>query len=448
MWPSAPYLAVVAATLAAGRVACPLNTRLAPEEARRYLEPLEPSVIVADPEHAEWANALGVPVVVLLEARSRLSLRDRLRGLTSDGVNGDQPSEMDAAIVFGTGGTTGIPKAAVYTQRGVVDNMWCYAMDGKRTSTSVEVSCSPFFHVALMGPLATLFFGGQLNLLRAYDADRVLEEISAGATVVGGAAPTMWTGLRERPQFTATDRSSISNIVYGTTPSSPEFTAQLLEDYPNATIMHGFGSTETGFVSYAVGRELDLGPEVGVGRPMAGVAVRVVGDDGREVGPGEVGELAITTPWQACGYWGRPEETAATWTEAGIRIGDLGTISEQGWLRIVGRKKEMIISGGENVYPAEVEPLLRRHPRVAEAVVYGVPDSYWGERVEATVVTIDRKPIDIDELRDFARPHIAAYKLPKRVHILDELPLTSVMKVDRDQIRRIALEHPDAGVTR
>ncbi|MEY2421945.1 MAG: hypothetical protein QOI95_2012 [Acidimicrobiaceae bacterium] len=449
MTPSAPYLTLVAACLSAGLVAAPVNTRLAPAEARRYLDQLEPAVLVADPTHADWAERLGFETLVVDTVDQRAPLHVRLARLTNRSDARPEPflrSDEHPALVFGTGGTTGTPKAAVYTHAGLSMNMWCYGIDGLHATTTFELNCTPFFHVALMGPLTTLYYGGRVDVLAQFDPDLVLKAMDEGVTMVGGAAPTVYTMLREHPRFRDTYRDGIAHILYGTTPSTPDFARQLLEDYPRAQVMSGFGATETGLVAFAGRADLDAGRLIGVGRPVPGATVRVVDDNGEEIPNGEIGELATTTPWSAAGYWGNDQETETAWRPEGIRIGDLGTMSADGWLTIVGRRKDMIISGGENVYPSEVEPVLMRYPGIVSAVVFGLPDDQWGERVEATVVTENNQALDVEHLRQWAREHIAPYKVPKRVHVVTELPMTAVMKIDRVRTRELALGD-ESGVT-
>ena len=170
----------------------------------------------------------------------------------------------------------------------------------------------------------------------------------------------------------------------------------------------------------------------GIGRPLVGVLMRIVDADGNELPDGEVGEIAVTSPWQMRGYWGMEEETRATWQPCGVRLGDLGWRDKDGLARqMSGRKKEMIVSGGENVFPAEVEVVLARHPSVLDVVVYGADDDFWGERVEAAVVLKPGAALTRDVLTEFARDSLAGYKLPKRIRIVDAIPLTANSKPDR-----------------
>jgi fatty-acyl-CoA synthase len=153
-----------------------------------------------------------------------------------------------------------------------------------------------------------------------------------------------------------------------------------------------------------------------------------------------VGQVVVRCPWQASGYIGRPEESAATFTPWGVRLADHGSLDEDGWLALKGRQSDMVITGGENVFPTEIEAVLARHPDVADVVVIGVPDSTWGERVEAAVVPRDGAAVTVASLREFGRDQLAPYKLPRSVRVLDAIPLTSANKPDRRALRASALE--------
>ena len=250
----------------------------------------------------------------------------------------------------------------------------------------------------------------------------------------------MFALLRDHPRFAATPRSSMKAIRLGSMAANPDFVAEVMEHYPEATVRTGYGATEFGPLIGVEHADILAGRITGIGRPHPGAEVRILRPDGSETEPGEVGEFVVRATWQSRGYWGRPDETAATYRPEGIHIGDLGFVDEDGWFTISGRLKEMIISGGENVFPAEVEDVIRKHPRVRDVIVYGMPDETWGERVEAGIVPGDDEPVELEELREFARAKLAGYKLPKTMRMLDEVPLTTVQKPDRRAAREQALQ--------
>ncbi|WP_411194650.1 class I adenylate-forming enzyme family protein [Rhodococcus jostii] len=439
MEPSIPHTVVILGAMAAGLVAAPLNIRLTAVESRAYLVALEPSVVVADPAYADLARQTGHRVIELPAAAATTEITERLAPLHTPTRNLTPVPEFSPAIIFPTGGTTGSPKGAFHTHR----SLWLWlntcAHGNPRTPTDVELCFSPFFHITLgTSVLTPLFAGGEVWIHRRFDAAAALAAIDDGASRLMGA-PTMFTALREHGMFASTDREKVTAIRYGSAPSTGDFVRDLLRDFPNARIRAGFGATEFGSVIGFDHEDLLAGRFAGVGRPLPGVVVRILGDDGLEVGSGEIGELVVSCPWQTQGYFGLPEATAETFRPDGVHIGDLASRTEDGWLVIAGRKKDMIISGGENVFPREVEEVVLRHPRVADAIAYGLPDDFWGERVEVGVVPTPGATIAADELREYCRDSLAGFKIPKTIRLLDSIPLTPNNKPDRRTVRAGAM---------
>ena len=418
MDPSVAYVATLLGVLEAGAVAVPLNTRLTPSETATYLEPLAPSLVLADPTHEDWSP---VPSLVVRHVAERGDLASRLGDLL-----GSEPADVhlepgSPAIVFPTGGTTGLPKGAWYSHSGLARFCTAVAANQDRSPDDVEIYFSPFFHVSLCtGLLTCLAAGGTVDVLRAFDAETALAAIRRGGTRLMGS-PTMFVALRQAATFAATDRSGVTQVAFGATDATKPFIDSLLQDFPRARLYYGYGATEYGPVT-ALPHE-EMGARNGVGRAVPGVELTVVGT--------QPGELAVRCPWQAEGYWGRPEETAATFTAEGVLLGDIASIDADGWVVLKGRSKEMVITGGENVFPIEVENVLALHPAVSEVCVFGVPDDYWGERVEAAVVVRPGTTLDTEDVVAFARTRLAGYKVPKAVHLLPALPLTPNNKPDR-----------------
>ncbi|MEU7816606.1 class I adenylate-forming enzyme family protein [Pseudonocardia sp. NPDC049154] len=441
--PSAGYVALVLGAMAGGQVPVPVNTRLTPPEVAGFLEPLDPALVLADPAHADLAAAPGRPFRILERAEEPGPLAARVEPVR--GALHHHPSAGDApAIAFPTGGTTGLPKGAVYTH----ERLWLFANSAAAARPAVsawdppgthqELYFSPFFHVSLCtGLLTTLFSGGTVRIMPAFDTGGALAHIAAGATQLMGS-PTMFVALRTHPDFTRTDRSGVELVIFGSTHATPEFVDRLREDYPNARLRYGFGATEYGPVAAMTHEDMLAGRLSGVGRAYPDADIRILDPEGRELGVGEVGEITVRCAWHAVAYWGRPEESAATFTPDGVRLGDLGHLDADGWLTMDGRLKEMIISGGENVFPAEVESALDGHPAVAEICVYGAADEYWGERVEAAVVLRPGARLELEELRAHGRNRLASYKLPKALRIVDALPITPNNKPDRRALRAAA----------
>jgi fatty-acyl-CoA synthase len=435
MEPSIAHLMVILGAMAGGMVAAPLNVRLTPTEARAYLLALEPRIVVCDPTYALLAGETAYEVIELPEAHRAAPIADRMRPLVTPADSAIAPTEHDLAVIFATGGTTGTPKGAIHTHR----SLWLWlntcAQGNPRTPTDIELFFSPFFHITLGTNLLTpLFAGGETWIHRRFDAARALDAIDRGATRLMGA-PTMFASLREQPTFASTRRENITAIRFGSAPSTGGFVQGLLRDFPNARIRAGFGATELGSVMGFDHEDLLAGRFSGVGRPLPGVTIRIVDGLGQEVESGSVGDLVVSCPWQTQGYFGMPQETSETFRADGVHIGDLASRSADGWITIAGRRKEMIISGGENVFPREVEEVVLRHPYVADAIVYGMPDEHWGERVEVAIVPTPGDNVELEHLREFCRAELASYKLPKSMRILDAIPLTANNKPDRRSVR-------------
>lgn len=437
MAPSAPHLVVILGCMAAGAIATPLNIRLTSAEFRRFLAPIKPVLIICDAEHAEKASDLGAPVQVLADADAQGSIRDRLAGLWSETAPTTVPGELDIALIIPTGGTTGVPKGAMFTHRGIFLWSASCSYNAGRLREDVELFFSAFFHISIItGWMSTLFAAGTTRILRAFSAEEALDAIEQGATFMMGA-PTMYTMLQRHPDFGRIDRSRMRFMAIGSTAMTEEFVLQLRSDFPNARLRHSYAATEFGPVSGMLHDDFLAGRLSGVGRALQNCRLTVVDDQLRPLPAGEIGELVVASPWQTVGYWGMPEETAATYTPIGVRLGDLGRIDADGWISIAGRKKEMIISGGENVFPNEVEAVLSRHPAIGDISVYGVKDPHWGERVEAAVTLKPGAALTHADLVAFGRTQLGGYKLPKSMRVVDAIPLTPNNKPDR---RRLAQE--------
>jgi acyl-CoA synthetase (AMP-forming)/AMP-acid ligase II len=431
MTPSAPYLVVLLATLLRGCAACPLNTWLTAQELSPYIDRLTPRFLIADPAHAGLADALGVESVVLPESQAEGTMDARLRRLWRPGPTHPLVDERAPALIIGTGGTTGTPKGVVLDHRALWLRANSCAWHGNKLPDDVDLSLSPFFHASIItSPLAAMFVGGTVRVLERFDADRALDAIGEGATSMNGVA-TMLTRLVRHPRFGSIDRGHVRSVAWGGMASTAEFAQSVLRAFPGARLQSGWGAAELGPVTRILHRDFCEGRVAGIGRPQIGATVRVVGDDGRDLPAGEIGELAVCCPWQAIGYWDLEQETRSTWGPAGVQVGDLGWKDEHGWFHMSGRRNDKIVSGGENVFPLEVENVLARHPSVEDVTVYGARDDYWGERVEAAVVAKADHVVDELELREFARGKLAAYKIPKAVRVVERLPLTANGKPDR-----------------
>jgi acyl-CoA synthetase (AMP-forming)/AMP-acid ligase II len=229
----------------------------------------------------------------------------------------------------------------------------------------------------------------------------------------------------------------VTRAIFGSAPATEAFVRELLVDYPSARVANGYGATEFGGTVCVLEHEdLVTGRIGGIGRPYPGVVVRVVDERGEEAPRGETGEIVVTAPGVSNGYFGNPEQTAATFRPDGVHVGDLAARDENGYLHLRGRLTEIIITGGENVWPAEVESALAEHPAVSQIAVYGVQDDHWGQMVSTAVTLRPGRTVTINDLRDFGRASLAGYKLPRELVIYDAFPLTSNNKIDKKALQR------------
>jgi fatty-acyl-CoA synthase len=412
--PGADHLAVLLGAMHRGCVAAPLNTRLTAAELDRYLSRIQPRLII-----------------------------DELPSLEDHSRPSDAPAMGDApALVIGTGGTTGVPKAAVFSHEAI--GRWTLAAVGHQhlRRSTVEISATPFFHGFLVtGVLSVLLVGGTVRLLERFDAELALAEIEAHGVTRMSAPPTMLVAMASMLRD-AGRTAGLRSVLFSSSEPPAGLVQQLVDVLPRVELMTGYGTTEFGpavrlYLDEEAG-ELATGS---VGRPIPTVDLVVLRPDGGLASPDEEGEVAVYTPWRMTGYYDDPSET--TLIEAGdgrLRSGDLGTLSSDGLLVLKGRKKDLISTGGENVFPVEVESVLGLHPAVEAVAVYGARDPYWGERVEAAVVLRPGASVDLEGLRAFGRNELAGYKLPKSLQVLEALPITANSKVNRRALRDAA-EH-------
>jgi len=438
--PSLPHLVILLASMLRGAVACTLNIRLTHAEFERFLAPIGATLIVCDAEHAPQVRRLAAKVLELVEVHASIPLPARLAKLWSKEPAAPPLREDAAALIIPTGGTTGIPKGAIFTHRAI----WLWgasvSMNYGRMFTDTELMVAPFFHVSVItGPMTTLFTGGTVRILRSFSTPLALDAIDRGATMMQ-AAVTIYSKLRQDPAFSSVSRARMRLCSFGSMPATPEFIENMRADYPNARLRLTYGATEFSLVSVLQHEHIVEGDLVSVGYPLPGVGIRIIDDDGAELPQGTAGEIEVRCPWQTLGYWGLPEETRSTYSRSGIRLGDIGYFDARRRLVVSGRKKEMLISGGENVFPREVETVLARHPAVAEIVVYGAQDAYWGDRIEAAVVPKPGCSVTRDELVAFGRAELGGYKLPKAIVVVEAIPVTPNNKPDRRKLRDLAAQ--------
>ncbi len=346
----------------------------------------------------------------------------------------------DLALLQYTGGTTGVSKGAMLSHRNLISNV--YQIDawepGQVWKNGVMLSVIPFFHVYGMTVSMnySVMRGMKMVLLPRFDIAEVVAAIEKHGVTHFPGVPTMYVAFNTFPGIENRNIRTIKVCLSGAAPLPVEV-ATRFEELTGAKLVEGYGLTEAAPVTHC--NPLYGKRKVGsIGLPFPSVDAMTVDPEGNPLPPGEVGELAVKGPNVMMGYWNRPEETAQTLKDGWLFTGDVARMDEEGYFYIVDRKKDMIIAGGYNIYPREVEEVLYQHPAVKEAAVVGVPDAYRGETVKAFVVLKEgyEGQVDEEELKAFAKERLAAYKVPKLWEFREELPKTAVGKILRRMLRK------------
>ncbi|QED48853.1 AMP-binding protein [Cytobacillus dafuensis] len=357
--------------------------------------------------------------------------------------------EEDLALLQYTGGTTGFPKGVMLTHRNLVANAsmckaWLYKC---KPGQEVVLGILPFFHVYGMTTVLILAVmeAHKMVLLPKFDVETTLKTIQKQKPTLFPGAPTIYIGLLNHPDLKKYDLSSIDSCISGSA-ALPVEVQQKFEEVTGGKLVEGYGLTESSPVTHAnfLWDRPRVKGSIGVPWPDTDSAILSL-ETGEHLPPGEVGEIAVKGPQVMKGYWNRPEETAETLKDGWLLTGDLGYMDENGYFYVVDRKKDMIIAGGYNIYPREIEEVLYEHPNVQEVVAAGIPDPYRGETVKAYIVLKEGTTTSQEELNEFARKHLAAYKVPRLYEFRDELPKTAVGKILRraliDEEKKKANDH-------
>ncbi|GAP37213.1 AMP-binding protein [Piscinibacter sakaiensis] len=422
-----------------GAAAVPLNTRWSAAELAQALADCEPARLVVDAGLAPLVAGSAVPTLdfdaLAAEAERHAPLPDTRSG------------DDTLATLLYTGGTTGRSKGVMLTHA----NFWTAAVSRgaelPNSPDSLALLVAPLFHVAGLSRLIgqTVVGGGCLTMAQFRPA-AVLAAIEAQGITDTIVVPTMLQALLDEPGFAPQRVRSLNRIAFGAAPMPPDLLARALAAWPQAEFFQAYGLTETAgavCINLPENHRSEAARAAGrlhsVGRAGLGAEILVADEDGRACPRGTVGEVCVRGPMVTAGYWRHPEATRAAFRDGWFRTGDAGRMDDAGYLWIVDRLKDMIITGGENVYGAEVEAVLRAHPDVAQAAVIGLPDAHWGERVHAVVVPaagVAGTPALAEALRAWCRERLAGYKCPRGIGFAPELPLSAAGKVLKNELRR------------
>ncbi|WP_089314724.1 long-chain-fatty-acid--CoA ligase [Actinomadura mexicana] len=439
------FLELWHAALFGAGVINPLNPRLAASELEFILRDSRTRVIFVDSEHAPVADRLrsttGIEKVVLLDDGD-LPHDIRYEDLVSAHAPAaaDEPDEDDVVVLMYTGGTTGTPKGVLLQQRAQVSTI--YHMDFMYRYFSHDDVCllnTPMFHVAgCLGTMGTPAAGNVAVIQRSFDPASTIAAVEEHEVTLLGLVPTMISMLLAHPDFTPEKFRTVRGLAYGGSPMPEALIQRVLEVFPGCELFQVYGMTEMAAVLTCLRTAEHRGERArSAGRALPGVRVEVHDPaSGRPVPRGGVGEVVARSGSAMLGYWERPDETGHALRDGWYRTGDMGYLDDDGYLFLTDRLKDMIISGGENVYSTEVENVLSSHPAVQQAAVIGVPSEAWGEAVHAVVVVRDGHEVTEEELIGHARERLAGYKVPKSVELRTEpLPMSAALKVLKRELR-------------
>jgi long-chain acyl-CoA synthetase len=420
--------------LAAGAVVVPMNPLFKSREVGYYLSDSGAKVLIAwhavAGEAAKGAADAGTEVLVAETA----DLAGLLAGhAPASGVS--SRGDADDAVILYTSGTTGKPKGAQLTHANMTSNADVVARTLLQNGTDdVTMGCLPLFHVfgLTCGLNATVAAGGTLTLLPRFDGARALQIIQRDAVTIFEGVPTMYAAMLHSPDGDPAQAATLRTCISGGASLPLEILREFEEKF-GCVILEGYGLSETSPVASFNLPDRERKPG-SIGVPVEDVQMRLVDDEGQPAAGGSIGEIAIKGPNVMKGYLGKPEATAEAITDGWFRTGDLARVDEEGYFYIVDRKKDLIIRGGYNVYPREIEEVLHEHPAVAEVAVIGMPHPDLGEEVGAAVALKPGASATPDELRAFARDKVAAYKYPRRVWLVDELPKGPTGKILRREV--------------
>ncbi|MCB0845088.1 MAG: AMP-binding protein [Bacteroidetes bacterium] len=434
------YIVLFIAAQKTGVILVPLNYRLTSQELNYMLNDADPTVIIFQEKFAsliqQSQHFSQIPQNITIE--SIPDVWEETQENHEELFEKVALEEKDPIFILYTSGTTGSPKGALYTHGMLFWNSINTSMSLLINSESRTVNCMPPFHTGGWNVLLTplLHHGGYTCLLKKFDSEEVLELLEAEKPTLFMGVPTMLNMISKEHAFLHADFSSLYYIIVGGEPMP----IPLIELWhqKGIAIRQGYGMTEVGPNLTSLHQKDAIRKKGSIGFPNFYLQTKIVNENGKEAETGEAGELLLKGPMVTPGYWKNPKETEAAFSDGWFHTGDQVRKDEEGYYYIVDRIKNMYISGGENVYPAEVEKVILSHPEIREVVVIGVPDPKWGESGRAYIVKKEGE-LNASTVIDFCKKRLAKYKVPKEVIFIDELPQNGTGKIDRKGLKAGAL---------
>ncbi|MBI3978703.1 MAG: AMP-binding protein [Chloroflexi bacterium] len=457
-------LVALFATASIGGVFVPLNYRARADELAHLLAVAAPLLVLVGDRYLPTAQGLclassaGTQVVTLDGPSETLPHLPALAA-QAEPVFPNDVADDDLAVLMFTSGTTANAKAVMLAHADLVNFVFATTEPADGTDRGAVLLAAPLYHIAgLTAALTAAFAGRRIVLMHQFEAEEWLRLAAAEQVTHAFLVPTMLKRVLDSPAFASTDLSSLQVLSYGAAPMPLNVIRRAIESFPpSVQFINAFGQTETTSTVTMLAPEDHrlVGPPdeverklrrlTSIGRPLPDVELSIMGEPGQALPPGQVGEIAIRTERMMRGYYGQAEATRATLQDGWLRTRDLGWVDEDGYVYLTGRKSDLIIRGGENIAPEEVEVVLELHPAVEEAAVIGLPDEEWGERVGAVVVPRPGAAISAETLTEFCRQRLASFKKPEVVFFADTLPRNALGKLLRKDVRARYVGAPTLG---
>lgn len=427
------FLAVYYGAQLAGLTIMPVNTKLAPPEIEYIFQHSEAKVLFYD----EKLNEILTQTTYEFQDKIDTSQIKEILEQESSINYTVELDENDTAVVMYTSGTTGKPKGVMLSHKNIYSTAEIWSTSMEMTENDRMYICTPLFHCAGSHVFAvpTMYKGGAVIVEEAFSPTRTLSNLVETESTIFFGVPAMYTILLNKPEIKDHDFSKLRLFCYGAAPMPYELVKKLKETFPNVKVQNLYGQTENTPAATSLVDQYALDKIGSVGRPLTQTEVILVDSDGKQVPVGEVGEICVRGPQVMKGYLKNPEETARTMQNGFLLSGDLGRFDEEGFLYIVDRKKDMIIRGGENIYPIEIEEVLYQIPQLLESAVVGVPHEVYGEVPKAYVVVKEGQSITEEEILSYCQSQLAKYKIPFEVEFIDQLPRNASGKVLKHTLR-------------
>ncbi|MGQ9694419.1 MAG: acyl-CoA synthetase [Thermodesulfobacteriota bacterium] len=422
-----------------GALSVPLNFRLKEEELKYIIDNSDSSFFFFGSEFREVARKL-IPQLEKVKKSLEVGEGSDYENLFNDSSPEEPKIEVkedDEHSIMYTSGTTGFPKGVVHTHKSRLWNSLNMLVDTGLRQTDIFAITTPLFHIAAGHTmlLSTIFIGGTVIIFSSFTLPDFLAAISQEKITAFFAVPTMFQRMIDHPQFSVYDLSSVRLLFTGGAITPPELKERIRKSFPSATLDDLMGLTEGGPLTTFLPHRDALRKPGSVGRAHFSQMVRVVNEKGEDVKGDEVGEIIVKGPAVMKEYYKNPEATAKALRDGWLYTGDLARVDEDGYQYLAVRRADLIISGGENIYPVEVERVLLGHPAVQEAAVIGIKDKEWGEKVMAVIVLKEGKKITEEEIINFCKERLASYKRPRQVAFVEELPKNQLGKVLYKELR-------------